>query len=199
MADGYKKSIRKIIYCLKKKILEMKLRLHNLGICKWNSNYHHGENNLLGAIIGLAQDFVGSNNIQICVPNGQFGTRLDGGHDAAAARYIFTKMADIMPHIFHPDDDDILEYTVDDGETIEPIYYVPVIPMVLVNDSQGVGTGYSSIPCYNPVDIVQLKRMMKNKKFKEMSHGIEISREKLIMIVMMSMNQFIIQRVVGDN
>ena len=85
-------------------------------------------------------------------------------------------MADIMPHIFHPDDDDILEYTVDDGETIEPIYYVPVIPMVLVNGPQGVGTGYSSsIPCYNPVDIVSnLKRMMKNKKFKEMKHGLEI-------------------------
>lgn len=169
--DGFKTSIRKILYCLKKKNLKNEVKVAQFaGYVSENSNYHHGENNLLGAIIGLAQGFVGSNNIQLCSPNGQFGTRLGGGHDAAAARYIFTKMSDIMPYIFHPDDDDILEYTMDDGETVEPIYYVPVIPMVLVNGPQGVGTGYSSsIPCYNPVDIVNnLKRMMKNKKFKEM-------------------------------
>ena len=55
--------------------------------------YHHGEASLMGTIINLAQDFVGSNNINLLQPIGQFGTRLAGGKDSASPRYIFTQMS----------------------------------------------------------------------------------------------------------
>ncbi len=56
------------------------------------SAYHHGEASLMSTIVNLAQDFVGSNNINLLLPIGQFGTRLLGGKDSASPRYIFTML-----------------------------------------------------------------------------------------------------------
>ena len=56
------------------------------------SAYHHGEQSLMGTIVNLAQDFVGSNNVNVLLPIGQFGTRLQGGKDSASPRYIFTQL-----------------------------------------------------------------------------------------------------------
>ena len=109
----------------------------------------------MATIIGLAQDFVGSNNINILEPVGQFGTRVKGGHDAASARYINTKINPLAYIIFNSKDFPLLKYLDDDGTSIEPMWYTPIIPMILVNGTQGIGTGFStSIPCYNPKDIV---------------------------------------------
>eukprot|EP00854_Cymbomonas_tetramitiformis_P018487 gene18487-22064_t len=118
----------------------------------------------------MAQDFVGSNNINLLEPIGQFGTRLLGGKDAASPRYIFTKMSKMSNNIFDSKDNDLLKYLEDDGLMIEPEYYVPILPMVLVNGVEGIGTGYStSIPCYNPEDIIDnLNRYMKNEPLKKM-------------------------------
>ena len=102
--------------------------------------YHHGEASLNGAIVNMAQDFVGSNNINLLMPNGQFGTRLQGGKDSASERYIFTRLNNVTRNIFKKEDDDILNYLDDDGQSVEPIYYVPIIPMVLVNGALGIGT-----------------------------------------------------------
>lgn len=117
-------------------------------------------------IVGLAQDFVGSNNINLLSPNGQFGTRMLGGKDAASARYIFTAVPPITRRIFHPQDDALLTYLNDDGDWIEPNWYIPVLPMVLVNGSEGIGTGWSSsIPNYNPADIIDnIRRLMKGEE-----------------------------------
>ena len=92
----------------------------------------------------LAQDFVGSNNINVLEPNGQFGTRLAGGKDAASPRYIFTNISKLTRCIFHPDDDALLNYLHDDGQSIEPEWYLPILPMILVNGSEGIGTGEST-------------------------------------------------------
>lgn len=46
----------------------------------------------MNTIVRLAQDFVGSNNLNLLLPLGQFGTRLAGGEDAASARYIYTSL-----------------------------------------------------------------------------------------------------------
>eukprot|EP00957_Ditylum_brightwellii_P056330 4270459-Ditylum_brightwellii.AAC.1 len=89
----------------------------------------------------MAQDFVGSNNINLLIPSGQFGTRLSGGKDAASPRYIFTQLSPVARLLFPSDDDALLEYGEDDGHLIEPIFYVPVIPLLLVNGGQGIGTG----------------------------------------------------------
>lgn len=113
----------------------------------------------------MAQSFVGSNNINLLIPSGQFGTRLMGGKDSASARYIYTRLDRIARIIFHPDDDPILEFQVEEGQNIEPRWYIPVIPMVMVNGAEGIGTGWStSLPNYNPRDIIkQLKRFIKGK------------------------------------
>ena len=110
----------------------------------------------------MAQNFVGSNNINLLLPIGQFGTRNLGGKEAASPRYIFTNLSPVTRHIFHQDDDALLNYLEEEGQSIEPDYYLPIIPMSLVNGAEGIGTGWSSfIPCHNPRDIAaNLKRMM---------------------------------------
>ncbi|KAH7527912.1 hypothetical protein FEM48_Zijuj05G0016600 [Ziziphus jujuba var. spinosa] len=110
-----------------------------------------------------AKDYVGSNNINLLQPNGQFGTRNLGGKDHASARYIFTRLSPITRFLFPKDDDKLLDYLNEDGQTIEPTWYVPIIPTVLVNGSEGIGTGWSSyIPNYNPRDIVANIRRLLN-------------------------------------
>jgi DNA topoisomerase-2 len=109
----------------------------------------------MGAIIGLAQDFKGSNNINILEPLGQFGTIHMNGKDAASPRYIFTKIPTISSMIFKKVDNNILNNQKEDGMDIEPEFYAPIIPMILVNGTAGIGTGYSTdIPCFNPLEII---------------------------------------------
>ena len=83
-------------------------------------------------------------------------TRLEGGNDAAAGRYIFTHLSSIARYILRKEDDPILEYLEEDGKQIEPKYFVPVVPMLLVNGANGIGTGYSTnVPAFNPLEIVE--------------------------------------------
>lgn len=114
----------------------------------------------------MAQDFVGSNNVHLLSPNGQFGTRLMGGKDAASPRYIFTNLEQVSRILFDPLDNDVLNYLDDDGQSIEPEWYIPIIPMALVNGSEGIGTGWSSsVPNYNPHDIIRnLRQKLKNEE-----------------------------------
>jgi DNA topoisomerase II len=154
--DGFKPSQRKVLYSCFKRNLKQEVKVAQLaGYISEHSAYHHGEASLTQTIIGMAQKFVGCGNINLLTPCGQFGTRLMGGKDAASPRYVFTKLEAITRAIFHPDDDPLLTYLDDDGQSIEPVSYVPVIPMVLVNGSEGIGTGWStSIPTYNPREII---------------------------------------------
>ena len=155
LMDGLKISQRKILYSAFKKGLNQEIKVAQFsGYVSEHSGYHHGEASLNGAIINLAQDYVGSNNVNLFCPNGQFGTRLQGGKDSASERYIFTKLHSITRHLFSKNDDAILKYLDDDGQQVEPIYYAPIIPMILVNGAKGIGTGFSTdIMCYNPRDI----------------------------------------------
>ena len=154
--DGLKISLRKILYSAFKMNLNKEIKVAQFsGYTSKESGYHHGEASLNAAIVGMAQNFVGSNNINLFMPNGQFGTRLQGGKDSASERYIFTQLSKITRSIFPTADDNILNYLNDDGLSIEPVYYSPIIPMVLVNGSKGIGTGFSTdIMCYNPLQII---------------------------------------------
>ena len=156
LMDGQKISQRKILYSAFKKNLTKEIKVAQFsGYVSEHSGYHHGEASLNGAIVGMAQDYVGSNNINLLLPNGQFGTRLAGGKDSASERYIFTQLNPLTKTLFNPMDNNILRYLDDDGMPIEPIYYAPIIPMVLVNGSKGIGTGFSTdIMCYNPKDLI---------------------------------------------
>ncbi|XP_020212372.1 DNA topoisomerase 2 [Cajanus cajan] len=156
MVDGLKPGQRKILFCSFKKKLFKEIKVGQfIGYVSEHSAYHHGEQSLASTIINMAQDFVGSNNINLLKPNGQFGTRNLGGKDHASARYIYTELNTFTRCIFHEDDDKLLEYLNEDGKSIEPNWYIPIIPLVLVNGSEGIGTGWSSyIPNYNPRDII---------------------------------------------
>ena len=166
--DGLKTSQRKILYtCLKNNLFKEELRVSQLaGQVSVDSAYHHGEASLQAAIVGLAQDFVGSNNLNLLLPNGQFGSRVHGGKDAGQPRYIHTQLSNIVPKLFINFDKHVLENMEDNGIVVEPVHYVPIIPMVLVNGACGIGTGFSTnIPCYNPCDIVEaLFKLLDNKK-----------------------------------
>lgn len=171
ICDGLKKSLRKILFCCLKRKLYKEIKVAQLaGYVSEHGAYHHGEASLHEAIIGMAQDFVGSNNLNLLMPNGQFGTRIMGGKDSASPRYIHTELNSIVPLLFPSDDFDVLDYLDDDGMKIEPKFYVPIIPMILVNGSIGIGTGFSTnVPCYNPKDIINnLKRMLNNEEMKPM-------------------------------
>ncbi|KAM0934081.1 putative DNA topoisomerase (ATP-hydrolyzing) [Dioscorea sansibarensis] len=171
MIDGLKPGQRKILFCSFKRPLIKELKVAQFsGYVSEKSAYHHGEQSLASTIIGMAQDFVGSNNINLLQPNGQFGTRHQGGKDHASARYIFTCLSPVTRFLFPKDDDALLNYLSEDGQSIEPTWYMPIIPMVLVNGSEGIGTGWSSyIPNYNPRDIVaNVKRLLNGEVMRPM-------------------------------
>jgi DNA topoisomerase II len=172
LVDGFKPSQRKAVFtCLRKNITkEMKVAQLASMTAEFTS-YHHGEVSMADTIVKLAQDFTGSNNINLLNPSGQFGTRLQGGKDASQTRYIFTHITSEATKIFNTLDDPILNYMDDDGKSIEPEYYIPQIPIVLVNGTEGIGTGFSTlIPPYNPADIKDnIINILSGKDIKPMS------------------------------
>ena len=169
MVDGLKISLRKILFAAFKRKLTSEIKVAQFsGYVSEHSAYHHGEASLNGAIVNMAQNFVGSNNINLLEPNGQFGTRLHGGDDSASERYIFTQLNPLTRSIFPDTDDSVLQYLNDDGTTVEPEYYVPIIPFALMNGISGIGTGFScNIASYNPLTIVDyLTKKLTNKSTK---------------------------------
>ena len=171
ICDGLKPSQRKILFCAFKRKLYSEIKVAQFaGYVSEHSAYHHGEMSLQGAIIGMAQTFVGSNNINLLKPNGQFGTRILGGHDSASPRYIHTELNRVIDHIYIHSDFDVVTYLDDDGVSVEPEYYVPIIPMVLVNGMKGIGTGFSTtIPCFNPIDIIKnIQNKLDDKPYVDM-------------------------------
>ena len=155
MMDGLKVSQRKILYAAFKRNLTSEIRVAQFaGYVSEHSGYHHGEASLNEAIIGMAQDFMGANNLPWLVPQGQFGTRIQGGKDSASPRYIHTFLQSVVKKLVPSEDFPVLTYRDDDGLPVEPHCYVPILPMLLVNGSRGIGTGYStSIPGYNPKEL----------------------------------------------
>ena len=170
--DGQKPSTRKVLHTCFRKNIKSEIKVAQLAamVAEYTS-YHHGEVSLADTIVKLAHDFMGSNNINLLHPAGQFGTRLMGGKDASQTRYIFTHMTKQAREIFDPRDDPVLKYLEDDGKPIEPDAYVPRLPMVLINGTEGIGTGFSTfIPSYNPDDIkANILRALEGKALKKMA------------------------------
>ena len=169
ICDGFKPVQRKILYgCIKKKLFNPKdeLKVSQLsGYISSLTSYHHGETSMMMSIINMAQNFIGSNNINLLYPSGQFGSRVMLGSDHASPRYIFTYLNKVTRSIFRDEDDIILKYLNDDGAQIEPEHYYGIIPMVLCNGCTGIGSGFSTeIACYNPLEIVDnIKYMMEGE------------------------------------
>src|SRR5271167_490962 len=154
LTDGLKPSQRKAIY-------GTLLRGENAGLLSVErlsaavaaaTDYHHGIGSMQSTIIGLANNYPGSNNMNLFLPEGQFGSRLSA--DSAAARYIETKLSPFFRALYPKQDDGILEHNETDGEKIEPKNYAPILPMPLINGAQGTGTGHAClIMAYNPNQI----------------------------------------------
>ena len=165
LIDGLKPSQRKILFgCFKRKIENEEVKVAQLGAyVAEHTLYHHGENSLYGTIVNMAQTFVGSNNVNLLLPNGNFGSRKLGGKDAASPRYIFTQLNRLTPLLFRKDDEPIYTYVDEDGVSAEPERYAPILPFVLVNGVEGIGTGFRTlIPPYNPRDIVKNIKLLLN-------------------------------------
>lgn len=160
--DGLKESQRKIVYAAKKcnlRSADTKVAQFGADVAK-HTNYHHGEENLFKTIIKMAQTFPGSNNIPLFAELGRFGTRLEGGEDAASPRYIKTNVVPEFNNLFNPLDDALLDMREDDGDFVEPYHYVPTIPLLLVNGCVGIGTGWMcSMPQFNPKDVATACRL----------------------------------------
>lgn len=172
VVDGLKPGQRKVLFTCFKRNLRKDVKVAELaGSVSGLTAYQHGEASLQGTIVGLAQTFVGSNNLNCLEPSGNFGSRLQGGSDCASARYIYTRLSPFARKVFNTLDEPLLRYNTDDERMIEPEVYVPVVPLVLINGADGIGTGWSSsIPNYNPEDIVEnLKLMMAGEPPKTMT------------------------------
>jgi len=181
--DGFKPSQRKVIYSCLKKNLNNEMKVAQLaGAVAELTAYHHGEASLMGTIINLAQNFVGSNNLNLLEPVGQFGTRLLGGKDSASPRYIFTKISFKLDLIIKKDDNYILEYLDDDGYQIEPKNYYPILPLSLLNGAEGIGTGFSTyIPNFKLQDITEwFKNKLTSKKKEELKPYYEGFKGRII-------------------
>lgn len=172
LIDGLKESQRKVIWGLflhwkkkngqawKENIKTGKVEQYKVGqlanFCAEKTNYHYNEKCLAETIVPMAQSFAGSNNMPYCIDDGQFGSRFANGADAGETRYIFTRPNWWLPYIYRNEDFPILSYRNDEGTDIEPVAFLAVIPMALVNGCNGIGTGYSTfIPSHHPLDLCQ--------------------------------------------
>lgn len=171
--DGLKESQRKILYAAKKEKLtgkEMMKITQFAGYVSKDTEYRHGEQNLLSTTIKMAQDFVGSNNFPFFTSEQMFGTRLAGGKDASQARYLHTKLLPTTNMMFPSVDDKLLKAQTDGKMTIEPEYYVPVLPTILLNGCKGIGTGWCcDIPCFSIAEVAaNVKRWMNKQELAQM-------------------------------
>jgi len=157
--DGLKPSQRKIVYTMMKNNIKNPKKVSQLAAdVSSQTQYLHGEVNLQGVIVNMVQNFAGTNNMNLLYPESSFGNRCFP--QAAAARYIFTRKTDVFDKIFNPEDNDILIDQEFEGDRIEPKFYVPTLPMILINGSEGIGSGWAQkILPRNPKD---LKKAIKN-------------------------------------
>lgn len=166
--DGMKESVRKIVYTSHEhwnigsgRYTEFKVAQFSNEVAN-KTDYEHGEDNLHEVVMGQAQFFVGSNNLPLYRAGGQFGSRVDGGKDHPAPRYAFTDPTKVFEFIFRKEDQPILKQQIShEGKSIEPFRYYPLIPLHVVNGTQGVGYAWRSwFPNHNPLDVIDwlLKR-----------------------------------------
>lgn len=138
--DGQKNAARKVLYTVLEKNIKDRIKVSQLGskVAEF-AEYLHG--NMDGVIVNLAQDFTGTNNLPLLQKKGNFGTRF--ANEASASRYIFTYGSDAFFKLFNKNDNNILKNQTFEGEKIEPMFYLPSLPLILINGSEGVSSGFA--------------------------------------------------------
>lgn len=162
--DGFKISQRKVIH-IANKIWKndsgKSIKIFQLaGKVASDSFYHHGNQSLETTIVNLAQKF--KNNVPLLEEDGQFGSLRSP--ESGATRYIGTKLSENFRLLYK--DFDLLELKKEEGEIIEPYYFLPIIPIVLLNGSSGIAVGFRcNILSRNLFDIINsCRRSVKNIK-----------------------------------
>lgn len=140
VVDGQKNASRKIVYTILEKNIKKEIKVSQLGskVAEF-TEYLHGS--IDGVVVNLAQDFSGTNNIPLLDREGNFGTRFS--HEASASRYIYTNGSDEFFELFNKDDSKNLIQQYFEGEKIEPMFFVPTLPLLLINGSEGVSSGFA--------------------------------------------------------
>jgi len=174
--DGLKPSARKVVFTIRDKNIILEDKVSRLAsLVSQHTEYLHGETSLQGVIVNMTQDFVGTNNISLLQPNGNFGSR----HipTPSAARYIFSKKSKSFDLLFMKEDDAILIPQEFEGKRIEPKFIMPILPLILINGSEGMGTGFAQkmFP-RNPKEISEAikeidKKGFTNKELKPFYNG----------------------------
>mgnify|MGYP006079350623 CR=1 FL=1 len=139
--DGQKNASRKIVHTVLQQNIDKFTKVSNLGPKVQDyAQYLHGS--LEGTIVNMTANYVGSgNNVPLLEGDGNFGSAFI--NDAAATRYIFARMAPILKQLYVKDDFVNLQHQNFEGAKIEPRYYVPTLPMLAINGSDGVSIGYA--------------------------------------------------------
>ena len=172
LIDGFKPTQRKIIFTgfnyIKDNTIKQKVAQFGARVAE-KTDYHHGEASIFGTIIKMAQNYVGSNNCNLLLPKGQFGCRINGGEDHASERYIFTNINEVTYKLIRKEDNKLLKYLDSDGLSIEPEYYCPVLPIILINGSVGIGTGFSTTILQHKLEDIAdyILKKLNNKKTKK--------------------------------
>ena len=152
--DGFKPSQRKVIYVCNNKWKtgkEKSMKIFQLGgLVAAEAYYHHGSSSLESTIITMAQEF--KNSLPLLEEHGQFGSLRSPV--AGAARYIGTKLSDNFKLLYK--DFELIEYKEEEGVSIEPHYFLPILPAVLLNGSSGIAVGFATnILNRNPIDVIK--------------------------------------------
>lgn len=138
--DGQKNTARKILNTVIDKRITSELKVSQLSskMAEY-TEYLHGDAS--GVIVTMAQDFAGTNNMPLLERGGNFGTR--SITEASAPRYIYTNGSDALWKLFNKDDEAILTKQFFEGEEIEPKFYLPAMPLLLCNGSEGISSGFA--------------------------------------------------------
>ena len=173
LIDGLHTDQRKVLFSCLKLNLTHELQVNKLARSVAElSEFTHDDPSLIRTIIGMAQDFVGANNLNLLLPNtGQFGTRIYGGQNADSAHKLTTCLHPLIRLLFNSKDDALLTYLNKDGKSLEPEWYCPILPLILVNGYEANGVNWTtSIPKYNINEIIEnLKRFIKGEDHTEMT------------------------------
>lgn len=185
--DGLKPVQRKILYSLLihspssekfKKVFQIATQ------ASLDGNYHHGDQSINEATCGMMQNYLGANNIPLVSGSGQIGTRFANGKDHGATRYIEGCLSKISRTLFPKVDDQLLKQNVEDEVLVEPKFYIPILPLVLINGTNGVGVGFSTyIPNHSWEDclrnliilLTRIKSDNPNLNRLLLNHNLEIS------------------------
>ena len=165
LVDGQKNAGRKVIYSvMNRPNKDTKVSILS-GLIMTDTEYLHGD--ISGSIITLAQNYAGTNNLPLLTREGNFGSRFE--NEASATRYIFTAKEKYFDNIFNKDDNNVLIEQHFEGTKIEPRFFVPTLPLILINGSEGIATGFAQkILSRNPDKIKKaILSILSNKKINE--------------------------------